>query len=229
MTTEQEIIISREDGKAAKLVLQVEDGDDLWAAVERTFPYAYDLIDEHNLEPNASPDDWDEKFGSGEEDALIDWLGSWSAVVEEVMPICRRYVRKIVEVDGYGSKTAAYYAALDEAHRYLDRLTCNLAEVELIIRIGGKCLWSWQEELSGLNAVDQTYYAGILPSGARIEAQRIEGIARIIWAVDGGEAVQEISLNVGDFDSIACGADPIAEAWEDGSGNLVCLENARRV
>lgn len=70
-------------------------------------------------------------------------------------------------------------------------------------------------------------YSGELEDGARIEADRIDGIATVTWTVDGIEVSQEIALNEGDFARIASGADPVAEGWEDGSGwRPVCLGNA---
>lgn len=70
-------------------------------------------------------------------------------------------------------------------------------------------------------------YSGELESGARIKADRIDGIATVMWTVDGIEVSQDIALNEGDFARIASGADPVAEGWEDGSGwKTVCLGNA---
>lgn len=67
-------------------------------------------------------------------------------------------------------------------------------------------------------------YARTLESGATIEADRSDGIATVTWP-DG--AIQTISLNQGDFELLALGADPEAEGWEDGMGNVVCRENAK--
>lgn len=39
-----------------------------------------------------------------------------------------------------------------------------------------------------------------------------------------GEKIGDIFINSGDWELIEKGADPIAEAWEDGNGNVLSLE-----
>ena len=39
-----------------------------------------------------------------------------------------------------------------------------------------------------------------------------------------GEKLGDIFINSGDWELIAKGADPIAEAWEDGNGNVLTME-----
>lgn len=64
-------------------------------------------------------------------------------------------------------------------------------------------------------------------AGVVVEARRSEGVATVTWS-DGpdGPRRMTIALNPGDFERIAIGHDPVAEQWEDGNGNLVCVENA---
>ena len=66
-----------------------------------------------------------------------------------------------------------------------------------------------------------------LECGATVSADRLEGVATVTWRDDGGECSQRIYLNPGDYERIESGADPVAEGWEDGLGNLVCKDNAR--
>ena len=72
------------------------------------------------------------------------------------------------------------------------------------------------------------YVRRALRPGVVVEARRSDGIAVVTWTVDGqARRVQTIALNRGDFERIAVGHDPEAEQWEDGNGNLVCVENAQ--
>lgn len=99
----------------------------------------------------------------------------------------------------------------------------------------GRTMASWDasfgpgedEELATWLAEAMTEYHGELDDqDATVDAVRSEGIAVVTWIVDGREARQTIALNPGDFERLAVGHDPVAEQWEDGCGNLVCIENA---
>ena len=84
------------------------------------------------------------------------------------------------------------------------------------------------EELATWLAEAMTEYHGALDDqDATVDAVRSEGIAVVTWIADGREARQTIALNPGDFEKLAVGHDPVAEQWEDGCGNLVCIENAQ--
>ena len=66
-------------------------------------------------------------------------------------------------------------------------------------------------------------------SDAAVNARRADGIATVVWMRDGTRYEQTIALNPGDFEKLVLGHDPVAERWEDGCGNLVCLDNAKAV
>ena len=48
--------------------------------------------------------------------------------------------------------------------------------------------------------------------------------AEIIEVTKEGEKLGDIFINSGDWELIEKGADPIAEPWEDGNGNVLSLE-----
>ena len=58
-------------------------------------------------------------------------------------------------------------------------------------------------------------------------AKRREGVATVTWtSPDGTARTQVVALNDGDMERLVLGADPVAEGWEDGAGNLVCYDNS---
>lgn len=74
--------------------------------------------------------------------------------------------------------------------------------------------------------LDDTYEA-VLPSGAWIQASRRDGWATVTWEREGVTLEQTIGIEPEDFAAILAGRDPVADGWEDGAGNPVCIGNSR--
>jgi len=75
MTSAETIYLERKDGQVAKILLPMEDEDDVWCAVERTYPLAWEAADEGMLVPGyVRVTAWDVWFEPGEDEALAAWL-----------------------------------------------------------------------------------------------------------------------------------------------------------
>ncbi len=70
----------RKDGLIAKVLLPMMDEDDVWFALEREYPLAWEIADEGMLIPGyVDVRAWDESFEPGEDEALAAWLAEGPA------------------------------------------------------------------------------------------------------------------------------------------------------
>lgn len=80
--TEQELVevatlrIERPAGGVARVELPIRDGDDLWSAIDRAYPQAYDLLNPQDIETPREGEfqRWDVSFRPGEGEDLAAWF-----------------------------------------------------------------------------------------------------------------------------------------------------------
>ena len=90
---QQEILmITSPAGQTAKVILPVQEGDDMWSAIGRAYPEAYDLLQPQDIEVigglGITMTAWDIIIVPGQGQALADWFaeiprGMWKDVLEE--------------------------------------------------------------------------------------------------------------------------------------------------
>ncbi len=68
------VFVEREDGQQAKVMVP-DVGEDVWTCILKTYPAAYDLMDEGRiLVDDGAGYEWDVEYGPGEDEALAQWL-----------------------------------------------------------------------------------------------------------------------------------------------------------
>lgn len=84
--------VVRPAGDVAKVVLPVQEGDDLWSAIERSYPEAWDILEPGDIDVIGADgiqlDRWDVMFSPGQGKALAEWFAEvpesvWGAVMDE--------------------------------------------------------------------------------------------------------------------------------------------------
>ncbi len=69
--------LERRDGQVARVLLPWREGDDVWTAIGREYPEAWEAADDGMLAPEyAHVTAWDERFEPGEDAALAQWLSA---------------------------------------------------------------------------------------------------------------------------------------------------------
>lgn len=214
-------VVRPTDGAVA--TVELEDAGDVWESLARTMPKAYDMIETDEVIVEGCPGS-SASFYRDEDEDLCEWLGSARVRLEDD--------RKRILWSREGPVEETVEAAEDEAMRIAGTWGGDLLELQLFIRIGDEEVWSY---LDDVELPSHTHCEADLDDdhgcAVSIEADRTDGIAAVTWTPRDGSAprAMDISLNAGDFDSILLGADPVAEGWEDGCGNLVSWDNAEEV
>lgn len=89
--TETYLRVTNAAGEVAKVVLPVQEGDDLWSAIDRAYPEAWDVLEPKDIEvceKEGEVSGWIVSFMPGEGKDLAEWFCEipetlWREVLEE--------------------------------------------------------------------------------------------------------------------------------------------------